>query len=192
MRRLGVNLATVPFVNRAIPLTVLSVVLSAALLLTIFNLASFAILGTEYRSQRKTLQHQEERLQTLQSDLSKKQSALESASVVSFSEEADLVATFLAQKRFSWLQVLSDLEQVKAFGVQMRTVSPQLDATGAVHLTILGVANPRAELMRFEQNLFSDPKFREVQLQGEQRDPAGPMTTFTLSCIYIPEKNDAP
>jgi len=46
--------------------------------------------------------------------------------------------------------------------------------------------------MRFEQNLFSDPKFREVQLQGEQRESTGPLTTFTISCMYLPEKTDAP
>lgn len=192
MRRLGVNLATAPFVNRAVPLTILSVVMGAALLLTVFNLASFAILGAEYRSQRNTVKHQEERLQALQQDLSKKQAALESASVASFSEEAALVATFLSEKRFSWLKVLADLEQVKSFGVQLKSVSPQADLTGAVHLSVQGVANPRSELMRFEQNLFSAPKFREVQLHGEQRDPASPITTFTLSCIYIPEKTDAP
>lgn len=192
MKRLGVNLATVPFVNRVAPLAILSAVLGAALLMTIFNLASFAILGAEYRTERKTVKRQEERLQTLQKDLSKKQSSLESSAVAASSEEATLVATLLAQKRFSWLQVLADLEKVKSFGVQLSAVSPQMDPTGAVAFSLRGVANPRSELMRFEQNLFSDPKFREVQLQGEQRESTGPLTTFTISCMYLPEKTDAP
>jgi len=192
MKRLDVNLATTPFVNRVVPMSILSAVMGAALLLTIFNLASFAILGAEYRSQRKILNSQEERLQVLQKDLSRKQSALDSAAVSAFSEEAALVATFLADKRFSWLKFLEDFENVKAFGVMLNSVSPQKDAAGVIHLSVRGVANPRSELMRFEQNLFSDGRFREVQLRDEQRDSASPMTTFNLSCVYLPEKTDAP
>lgn len=192
MKRLGVNLATVPFVNRTAPMAILSAVLGAALLMTVFNLVSFGILGAEYRSGRKTVKRQEERLEAFQKDLKKKQSSLESSAVAASSEEAALVATLLAQKRFSWLQVLADLEKVKPFGVQLSAVAPQVDPTGAVAFSLRGVANPRSELMRFEQNLFSDPKFREVQLQGEQREPSGPLTNFTISCVYLPEKTDAP
>jgi hypothetical protein len=192
MKRLDVNLATAPFVNRVVPMSILSAVMGMALLLTIFNLASFAILGAEYRSQRKTLKNQEERLQALQEDLNRKQSVLDSPAVASFSEEASLVAKFLAEKRFPWLQFLADFEQVKSFGVMMNSVSPQVDPSGVIHLSVRGVANPRAELMRFEQNLFSDARFREVQLHDEQREAGNPLTAFTLTCAYLPEKTDAP
>jgi hypothetical protein len=192
MKRLDVNLASAPFVNRVVPVSVLSAVMGAALLLTVFNLASFAILGAEYRSQKITLKKQLERMQDLQKNLNRKQSALDSAAVSSFSEEAALVASILAEKRFSWLKFLEDFESVKAFGVMMNSVTPQVDPSGVIHLSVRGVANPRSELMRFEQNLFSDARFREVQLHDEQRDSTGPLTTFSLSCVYLPEKIDAP
>jgi hypothetical protein len=192
MKRLDVNLATAPFANRVVPMSILSAVMGVALLLTIFNLASFAILGSEYRSQRKILKNQEERLQVLQKDLSRRQATLDKAAASTFSQEAALVATMLDQKRFSWLKVLHDLESVKSYGVMMNGVSPQADADGVIHLNVRGVANPRSELMRFEQNLFSDARFREVKLHDEQRDSTSPMTTFNLSCVYLPEKTDAP
>jgi hypothetical protein len=192
MKRLDVNLASAPFVNRVVPMSVLSAVMGAALLLTIFNLASFVMLGAEYRSQKTTLKKQLERMQDLQKNLNRKQSALDSAAVSSFSEEAAIVATMLSEKRFSWLNFLEDFESVKAFGVMMNSVTPQVDPAGVIQLSVRGVANPRSELMRFEQNLFSDARFREVQLHDEQRDSTSPLTTFSLSCVYLPEKTDAP
>lgn len=186
MRRLSVNLATVPFANRALPLGVLSAVGGAAAILMIFNLVSFVILGGEYRSQRAVLKHQQERLANLEKDLQQKRSVLQSASAATFSGEALFVSELLAKKRFSWVQLLKDLEKVKAYGTAFQSVSPQVDTAGVILVSIRGQANPRSELMKLEQNMFSDPHFREVQLAGEQRDGTGPVVNFNISCVYLP------
>jgi|WetSurMetagenome_2_1015567.scaffolds.fasta_scaffold96472_2 type IV pilus assembly protein PilN len=193
MKRLSVNLATVPFVNRALPLGALATVGGAAAILTIFNLVSFIILGGEYRSQRQVLKHQEERIATLEKDLSQKRSVLQSGSVATFSGEALFISELLAKKRFSWVTFLRDLERVKAYGTSFQAVSPQVDGSGVIRVSIRGQANPRAELMKLEQNMFGDPHFKEVQLAGEQKDASGPIVTFSISCVYLPEGgNDAP
>jgi hypothetical protein len=193
MRRLDVNLATTPFVNRAIPLGLLSIIGGAAVLLMIFNLVSFVILGREYRSQRQILKHQEERLANLQKDLAQKRGVLQSASVTSFSGEAAFVSEMLDRKRFSWVTFLNDLERVKAYGVAFQAVSPQVDSAGVIKVNLRGIANPRLELMKLEQNLFGDPRFKEVQLSNEQRDGSGPTVNFNISCAYLPgEGDDAP
>lgn len=193
MKRLSVNLATVPFVNRALPLGALATVGGAAAILTIFNLVSFVILGGEYRSQRQVLKHQQERIASLEKDLSQKRAVLGSASVATFSGEAKFVSGLLAKKRFSWVVFLKDLERVKAYGTSFQGVNPQVDDTGVIRVSIRGQANPRAELMKLEQNLFNDPHFKEVQLAGEQREGTGPVVNFSISCVYLPEGGaDAP
>jgi type IV pilus assembly protein PilN len=193
MRRLSVNLATVPFVNRALPLGALVTVGGAAAILTIFNLVSFVILGGEYRTQRQVLKHQQERIASLEKDLSQKRAVLKSASVATFSGEAQFVSGILAKKRFSWVTFLKDLERVKAYGTSFQAVTPQMDGSGLIHVSIHGQANPRAELMKLEQNMFGDPHFKEVQLSGEQKDSSGPVVTFSISCVYHPEGGtDAP
>jgi hypothetical protein len=193
MRRLPVNLATVPFANRALPLGLLATVVGAAAILTIFNLVSFIMLGRDYRFQRQELKRQQERVAILEKDLAQKRTILSSASVTTFSGEALFVSEILAKKRFSWVAFLKDLEHVKAYGTAFQAVSPQVDGSGVIHVSIRGQANPRAELMKLEQNMFGDPHFKEVQLAGEQRDGSGPVVTFSLSCVYLPEGGtDAP
>jgi type IV pilus assembly protein PilN len=186
MKRLSVNLATIPFVNRALPLGALAAVGGAAAILTIFNLVSFVILGGEYRTQRQVLKHQQERIASLEKDLSQKRTVLQSASVATFSGEALFVSEVLAKKRFSWVTFLKDLERVKAYGTSFQIVSPQVDGSGVIHVSIRGQANPRAELLRLEQNMFNDPHFKEVLLAGEQKEGSGPIVTFSISCTYLP------
>jgi Tfp pilus assembly protein PilN len=192
MRRLGINLATTPFVNRFVPAAALAGLGGAALLLTVLNIGSFIVLGREYRSDRAMLQKQEQRLDSLQKDLQAKQRVLDSAGVSTFSQEAQFVAEILKAKRFSWTQFLTDLERVKPYGLMFESVSPSISSSGAITVSFKGVANPREELIKLETNLFNDASFREVKLLSESKDTSNPWTHFQLTCQYIPEAHHAP
>ncbi len=191
MKRLSVNLASEPFVNRAVPLAAVSAALGAALLLTVFNLGSFVVLGREYRAQREELKGQETRLKDLGKDMAEKEKTLQSGAVASFAEEATYVSGLLQDKRFSWITFLHDLESVKAFGVQLQNVSPRITKDGLVQVNLRGMANPRSEMLKFEMNLFASPRFKEVQITNEQRDPGSPLTNFSITCVYVPEVRHA-
>lgn len=192
MKRLSVNLATAPFVNRVAPVVAISAILGAALLLTLFNLTSFVLLGTEYRTARNVLKEQGQRLDALKKDMAEKEKILQSGSVTSLSEEAKFVARLLETKRFSWTRFLADVENIKPYGVMFQAVTPSVTPEGAVALNLRGQANPRSEMLKLEQNLFSSALFREVQLSSEQRQPGNPLTDFSITCIYLPEASDAP
>ncbi len=192
MRRLSINLASTPFINRVIPLAVLGGVGGVAVLLTLLNLGSFIILGREYRIQQATLKKQEQRLATLEKDTAEKQKILESAGVATFSHEVQFVDRVLQAKRFSWIRMLEDLERVKAYGTMFTTVTPSLGQDGRITITVNGVANPRGEMLKLESNFFADPSFRNVVLSNEQKESGTPMVHFQITCEYLPEAVHAP
>lgn len=192
MKRLAINLASSPFINRVVPLAVLGGVGGAAVILTILNLGSFWVLGREYRTQQAMQKKQEQRLATLEKDTAAKQKVLESAGVATFAQEAKFVERVLQAKRFSWIRLLEDLEKVKSFGTMFTNVTPTIGPDGRIGISLNGVANPRAEMLKLEGNLFADPHFRNVILTSEQQEQGTPMTHFQLTCEYLPEAGHAP
>ena len=192
MRRLGINLATTPFVNRFVPASVLAALGGAALLLTVLNIGSFIVLGREYRSDRAMVQKQAQRLENLQKDLQAKQRVLDSAGVATFSQEVQFISEILKAKRFSWTNFLGDVERIKPFGLMFESVSPAISSSGVITVSFKGVANAREELIKLESNLFNDNSFTEVKLLNETRDSANSWIHFQLSCQYLPEARHAP
>ncbi len=187
MKTLRINLASDPFVNRLFPVAAVGAVLGLALALTIFNLASFFLLGREYRQEKAELAKQEQRLAVLNKDMAQKKKVLESGGIARFAQEADFVNDILKAKRFSWTVFLTDLERIKPYGAMFTNISPRFAKDGTIEVSLRGVANPRAELLKLEDNLFKDPAFRNSRLETEKRETDNPWTTFQISCTYLPE-----
>jgi len=189
MKRLNINAAETPFVNRVVPVTAVVGLGALALILTVVNLTSFVLLGSDFRSQRSELRGKEQRLQFLKKDITEKEKVLESSSVASFAGEAQFVSGVLELKRFSWTQFFEDLERVKAFGVQLETVTPSFGQGRSVLVSLRGKANQRGELLKFEQNLMGDPSFCGLRLQNESKEQGSPFVNFNITVEYVPGGN---
>ncbi len=192
MKRLWMNFAEAPFVNRALPLSLLALVTGTAVLFTLFNAVTFLLVGSEFRTERKTLEAQRRRLQALEAQEAEKKRLLEGGNVAVLAAEARFLEQVLDAKRFDWPRLLRDLERIKPYGVMLESVTPRIGKGGAVAIQLRGVANPRAELLKLEENLFSDPRFQDVKLEGEQKETGSPWTRFTLTCTYLPEAGREP
>ncbi|MGC8763512.1 MAG: PilN domain-containing protein [Acidobacteriota bacterium] len=192
MKRLWMNFAEAPFVNRALPLSLMLLVSGTAILLTLFNAVTFVLVGSEFRTERKTLEAQKKRLEALESEEAEKKRLLGGGNVAALAGEARFLEQVLSAKRFDWPRLLKDLERVKPYGVMLESVAPRTGKGGLVTIQLRGVANPRAELLKLEENLFADPRFQSVKLEGEQKESGSPWTRFTLSCTYLPEAGREP
>lgn len=192
MRRVWMNFADVPFFNRRVPAAVVLLVVGAAVILTLFNLVTFFVVGREFRTERKVLLHQRQRMETLQKEMSERRADLEGRDTGALAGEVAFLARLIENKRFDWPRFLADLERVKPYGVMLTAVTPKVRESGVVQVQLRGVANPRGELLKLEENLFSDPRFRAGKLEGEQKDPGSPWITFSLTCEYLPEASREP
>jgi hypothetical protein len=188
MRRLSINLAGTPFINRTVPAVALAVIWGVALLLTALNVGSFFVLGRDYRTQRSVLKDQEARLSHLRASVVEKEKSLQGAGIASVTSEAQFVSEILKEKRFSWTQFLGDLERIKPYGVMFTAIVPQINPDGTVGVALTGDANPRSELLKLEQNLMTDKSFTAAQLHSEQKEASSPWIHFQISCIYLPGK----
>lgn len=192
MRRVWMNFADVPFFNRTVPAALAVLVAGAAVILTLFNLVTFFVVGREFRSERKVLLHQRQRMETLQKEMGERRAALEGRDTGAFAGEVAFLARLIEGKRFDWPRFLADLERVKPYGVMLTAVTPKVRESGVVQVQLRGVANPRGELLKLEENLFNDPRFRAGKLEGEQKEPGSPWITFSLTCEYLPEASREP
>jgi len=187
MKRLNVNLASAPFVNRYLLSTTLVLVLAAALILTTVNAVSFYVLGSSYRAERKTLKKQESTLSDLNREVAEKKAMLAGGKTSGLFRETGFVGQVLAAKRFSWITFLGDLERVKPYGVMFLSVSPAITKEGTIVVSLSGIGSKRSELLKLENNLFNDAVFRKVRLTNEKKKEGSPWTIFQISVEYIPE-----
>ncbi len=187
MKRLTINLASDPFVNRVFPMTAVGVVVGLAVALTLFNLVSFILLGRTYRKEKAELSRQEQRLTVLKTDIAQKRKVLESGGITRFAREADFVDSLLKAKRFSWTLFLTDLERIKPYGAMFTSIAPNFTKEGTIDVRLRGVANPRDQLLKLEENLFKDEAFTNSKLQSEKREKSNPWTTFQITFEYLPE-----
>ncbi len=187
MRRITANVASEPFLNRKVPLAVAGSLAGLALLATALNLTIFLVRGGQYRAHRATLRGQQEKLQTLNRRLSDQKKLLEGPEVERYASEAGFIRWVLDGKRFSWTVFLDEVEKVKPYGVMVTDLSPRLDPEGRVLVSLRGVANPRDEVLKFENNLFASHCFRGAELTSENKDSTNAAwTRFDLTFEYLP------
>lgn len=187
MSRLSANVATAPFINRRVPLAVAGGLGALALLATGLNLTLFVLRGGQYRAQRAVLQGQERKLQELNRQLAAQKKLLEGPEVGLYAAEASFMRGVLDGKRFSWTGFLEHVEGVKPYGVMVVDLTPRADTDGRIMVTLRGVASPRAEILKFEDNLFRSPNFKGAELASEEKDSTNTAWThFQLTFEYMP------
>ena len=187
MPRLPVNLASEPFVNRAVPLGTMATLAALVVVLTVANLTLFAVFGGEYRKLRSTTAQQQKRLAELSAEIQSNRGQISSPDVATFVGEALFMGEILRGKEFSWTLFLTRLEETKAYGIMFQTVTPKVERDGRIGVALRGTANPREEILKFENNLFVSRHFRNATLRGEQKDPQNPWTQFDMVVDYNPE-----
>lgn len=187
MPRLHVNFASDPFINRVVPLAAIALFAFVALAMTATNLTLFAVFGGEYRTLRSKTTQQQARLVKLTTEVQSRKTEISSPAVATFMGEAAFLDGVLRAKAFSWSLFLARLEEAKAYGVMLQTVNPKVNSDGRIGVSLRGVANPREELLKYENNLFRSNFFRNVTLRGEQKDPSNPWVQFDITADYDPE-----
>jgi len=187
MRRVTLNLASRPFVNRMFPLIVVGALGICALSFTAANLGMLAAYGGDYRQLRALVAEQEDQIASHRQTIVERKRVIQAATDRIFTEEALFVDEILRQRAFSWSRFLARLEAAKAFGTMFRTVSPSIDKEGRIFVSIRAVANPRGEMLQLEKNLFESPYFRDVKLEEEGKEPKEAWTEFSVIVEYLPE-----
>jgi hypothetical protein len=93
--------------------------------------------------------------------------------LVSLSKESKFVNTQLAQRAFSWSELLDRLEVVIPINARINSVTPQFAENGLVHLTLECEGKSRDTLLNTIINFQRDPHFSSPFPTHQDNNPAG-------------------
>jgi len=173
------NLATNPVRNRRFFYLLQSILLVALLVISSFSGILFMSYQVKAKSVRSSLadldrlttaaQHEERKYET-ENDLSSKK----------LKKTVDLVNTIILKKSFSWVELLSQLENALPDSSYILSLSPKIGEDTKVELTFR-VASPNIqELVQLINNL-KDLNFHQIKVMSEARDERGQL----VSEIYL-------
>ena len=98
---------------------------------------------------------------------------LRGVNVKQLSEQAQFVNARLAERAFSWSELLDRLEWVVPDDVRIESIAPSFGKTGIVHLAMQGVAKTGDGMTRTIDRLNRDPHFANPFPTSESRTERG-------------------
>ena len=104
--------------------------------------------------------------------------------LISLSKEAKFVNTQLAQRAFSWSELLNQLEAVLPANVRITSISPQFADNGLVHLSLACEGKSPDTLLTTINRLQRDPHFSNPFPTNQESTPSG--YRFGLGVDYRP------
>ena len=104
--------------------------------------------------------------------------------LISLSKESKFVNTQLAQRAFSWSELLDQLEAVLPGNVRITSISPQFADSGLVHLSLACEGKSSDTLLTTINRLQRDPHFSNPFPTNQERTASG--YRFGLGVDYRP------
>ncbi len=184
MKPLHLNLADRPYRDYR-PLYAVVVVTSILIALMLLN-----NIETGYRYVRET-RTTREKIARIESQIDAENQRTEASNqrlrgvnVKQLSEQAQFVNARLAERAFSWSELLDRLERVLPDDVRIESVAPGFGKTGIVHLTMQGSAKTGDGMTRTIDRLNHDPHFANPFPTAEDRTDNG--YKFGIGVDYRP------
>lgn len=184
MKPLHLNLASRPFRDYR-PLYAVVVVTS---LLIAFMLLNNIETGYRYvhetRATRDKINQIDRQIEVENRRTEEANQRLRGVNVKLLAEQAQFVNARLAERAFSWSELLDRLERVLPDDVRIESVSPSFAKDGMVHLTLLGVAKTGYGMTNTLDRLNHDLRFAGAFPTSEERSPTG--WKFSIGVDYRP------
>lgn len=193
------NLAARPFVNRRPWRRLTALLWALGMALLAFNavlywgyLTGSADARTELAELRRQLAGDGAELDRLGSELARLDLQSQNREVAFLNER-------IADRRFPWGRLFTDIERVLPWNTRLHSLAPQPsersrrrraepgpDAAARVMLDISGEAQDGDGLLELIDSLFEHPSFHGPKLRHESQQDSGPLD-FTIAVAYTPE-----
>jgi hypothetical protein len=187
MKKERLNFAKIPFINYKIPSIVLTVMAVLAIGGLLLNIVLAILNGGNFIKQKRILKEESQTTESLNKRLKDAETMLSAKEINSLTGEALFLDGILKQKKFSWETFLERLETVKPFKSVFTSITPKPMNDNNYLVKIEGLAQPRSEIFKFEENIFKSEYFGKPYLQSEGIDKASTWQTFDIIFVYYPE-----
>lgn len=173
MRPLHLNLASRPYRDYR-PVYAVVVVISIVIAFMLLNNIETAVRYVrDTRTTRDKINQVEQQIETENRHAADLNQKLHSVNVKQLSDQATFVNARLAERAFSWSELLDRLERVLPDDVRIESISPAFDKTGQVHLTLQASAKNGGGMVHTLDRLNRDARFANAFPTSEERSNTG-------------------
>ncbi|MDR3455308.1 MAG: hypothetical protein P4L96_21305 [Rhodoferax sp.] len=171
--RIGINLATRPFLNLGPALLRLRIAIGVLALASIALGAGLYALDAEARQARGREQALDAQIARVQLERSGYQARMKQPDNAALLAQAGNLNQLFDTKAFSWTLAMEDLETVLPGGVQVTTLEPTRDDKDG-HITLrVRVLGPRDKAIELVENLEHSRRFVHSRIVGESAEATG-------------------
>ena len=174
---LRTNLSTRPFYNERGIHTGLGVAAIVVVALTIFNLAQIVILTRRQSDLNSRAAAAETRANDLVVRANAVRRGLDPKELEQVSSAARESNSLIAQRLFSWTDLLNRVETTLPDEVRVTSIRPVADKDGTVIISMTAVGRRTEDIARFMENLEGTGAFADVYSRDESTTEDGLMQT---------------
>jgi len=185
LRTFHLNLATRPYRDYR---PVYAVVVAASLLTAVLllqNVDTYFKYTQETRTTRGGIAELERRTVDEQRTADQLSKRVATVNVKTLNDEARYVNTQIAQRAFSWSELLDQLETVLPRSVRVNTLAPSFDKSGSVHLLLACSTKSADGLIDTINGLNRAARFSRPFPTSTTTDDRG-VTNFGIGVDYLP------
>lgn len=106
--------------------------------------------------------------------------------VRALAEETEYINVQIAERAFSWSNLLDTMERVLPREVRLVTLNPNILPDGTVSLSIIARAKSNDGMVTFLRNMLANPHFSDPFPQAENQNDDGSYS-FSLTTTYRPD-----
>jgi type IV pilus assembly PilN-like protein len=196
------NLARRPFLNSRPVVRIALLLWALGLALLLANVYFFWDYLTRSADKRQQIARGKQEIERQQAVARELEGRLDGIDLLRLNEKVDFLNQKIAERTFSWSLLLDRLADVQPNDVRLNRLAPLTgerakrdlqrargERAGSspeeVFLTITGESRSDEALLRFVDNLFAHPGFRDPDLTREERGEDN-LVKFELNVFYIP------
>lgn len=185
MKPLHLNLASNPFRDYRPVYAVVVVTSILIAILMLQNIDTYYQYVTETKSTRTKITQLESEAAKEQRVAQSIDERLRSINVASLDKQTRFINSQIAERAFSWSELLDRLERVVPGDVRITSIQPTFQDDGRVHLEIVGEAKTADGLVTTLNHFNSSSQFSSPFPHGETRTTTGTYT-FGVAVDYRP------
>lgn len=173
-RKIHLNLATSPARNRRL-FHLLVLLLGALLALTAsIGGVNFFKYRQKTRDTRRALMEVRQKIRIFQQE-EKRFARLNQQSVQDYQAKADLINSLIVRKRFSWVNMLSSLEEALPDSCYILSLAPQIKKDTSLEIRLKAVVPTLEEFLLLYQRLH-EQQFKQIRIISEAAENSGRLT----------------
>lgn len=182
----SLNLASRPFINMTVPVTVATAVFAALALFTIINVLVLISAETDSLGFRQQVDDALQRTDALRQKINAVDQDLKDFRIAGLRGELEYANALIKRRSLSWTRLFDRLEKLAPGEVRMIRISPVV-REGLMQMS-WRVEVPNQDAIRtFIDDLEKSPHFKEIRLISEIPSPDGGMY-WELNLDYLDEE----